>query len=333
MNRIAIRITVFIAFVLVGFGAWYYRKTHPDITPASISIGMESTAVNSLVYITENRKFFAANGLNVIIKDNYPSGAAAAEGMLKGEVDIATAAELSVVRHALANQPIRAFGSIDILMHMKLICRKDRGIMQVADLAGKKIGLPVRSAADFEMDRFLELNGMKKKQVSIADIQAPRALDAVVNGEVDAVVAWQPNVMKLEDLLGKNASVWPVQNGQPIYCVLVTTDGWASEHPQLMKRFLLALRQAEDYTFRHDGEAKAIVQQRFHYDDRYIATIWSEHRFILSLDQALILAMEDQARWMIDNGLTSEKQVPDFLHYVSMDGLESVKPEAVDIIH
>jgi len=42
--------------------------------------------------------------------------------------------------------------------------------------------------------------------------------------------------------------------------------------------------------------------------------------------------MEDEARWMIINNLTTEKQVPDFLDYIYMNGLEAVNPNAVDII-
>lgn len=59
---------------------------------------------------------------------------------------------------------------------------------------------------------------------------------------------------------------------------------------------------------------------------------WQVHQFSLSLDQSLITAMEDEARWMIKNNLTSEKQVPDFMNYVYVDGLKAVKPEAVNII-
>jgi len=61
-------------------------------------------------------------------------------------------------------------------------------------------------------------------------------------------------------------------------------------------------------------------------------TIWPEHQFSLSLDQSLIAAMEDEARWMIKNNLTREKEIPDFMKFIFMDGLEAVKPEAVNII-
>jgi hypothetical protein len=35
---------------------------------------------------------------------------------------------------------------------------------------------------------------------------------------------------------------------------------------------------------------------------------------------------------MINNNLTSQKQVPDFLDYIHTEGLEAVKPHAVNII-
>jgi len=63
-----------------------------------------------------------------------------------------------------------------------------------------------------------------------------------------------------------------------------------------------------------------------------VDTVWSQNQFSLSLDQALIVTMEDEARWMIANKLTSEKQVPDFLNYIYVDALKAVKPEAVNII-
>ena len=42
--------------------------------------------------------------------------------------------------------------------------------------------------------------------------------------------------------------------------------------------------------------------------------------------------MEDQARWMIENGSTPAKSVPDFLDYIHEYGLEGVKPSAGFII-
>jgi NitT/TauT family transport system substrate-binding protein len=64
-----------------------------------------------------------------------------------------------------------------------------------------------------------------------------------------------------------------------------------------------------------------------------MAAIWPQHQFSLTLDQGLVAAMEDEARWMIEHDLAPEENVPNFLDYIYIDGLEVVKPDAVNVIH
>jgi NitT/TauT family transport system substrate-binding protein len=61
-------------------------------------------------------------------------------------------------------------------------------------------------------------------------------------------------------------------------------------------------------------------------------TIWRENQFSLSLDQSLITAIENEARWMIKNKLTAEKSMPNFPDFISEDALKAIKPNAVNII-
>jgi NitT/TauT family transport system substrate-binding protein len=92
------------------------------------------------------------------------------------------------------------------------------------------------------------------------------------------------------------------------------------------------LAQAEEYAVNHPVEAAAILKQRLNLNDPHAKTVWLRNQISLSLDQSLISAMEDEARWMIKNNLTNNKQVPDFVNYVYTDGLKAIKPEAVNII-
>jgi NitT/TauT family transport system substrate-binding protein len=52
----------------------------------------------------------------------------------------------------------------------------------------------------------------------------------------------------------------------------------------------------------------------------------------LSFDQALLIVLEDEARWMIRNKLTGRKKVPNYLSYMKVEGLCRVNPQAVTII-
>ncbi len=66
-------------------------------------------------------------------------------------------------------------------------------------------------------------------------------------------------------------------------------------------------------------------------DMSHIEEVWRENHFSLTLDYSLIIAMNDEARWMIDNHLANGKTVPDFRDYICPEGLKAVKPQAVFI--
>ena len=102
--------------------------------------------------------------------------------------------------------------------------------------------------------------------------------------------------------------MWPAQSGQLGYSVMACRDNWTASNPELVNRFLKSLDQAERYFINHPKEAKAIVQKRLNYSDAYMATVLPDHQFALSLDQSLVLAMEDEGRWMINNNLTNAKR-------------------------
>jgi hypothetical protein len=54
--------------------------------------------------------------------------------------------------------------------------------------------------------------------------------------------------------------------------------------------------------------------------------------FELFLDQGLLLVMEDQARWMIQNRLTEQTKVPNYLDYIDPGPLLKADPKAVRLV-
>jgi NitT/TauT family transport system substrate-binding protein len=326
-------IVVVIAVLGAAFVLWlrapkgYSGKIEP------ITIGYPPFESVTLYCIAEDQHFFSRNSLNVTSR-KYDTGVASLGGILNGEVDIGVGiAEFPLVGKALQKERIRIIGNINKGEFIYLVGRKDRGIEKVSDLKGKRVGTTLRTVAHFHLGRFLNLHGMDIQDITLVDVKTPEEwVNAIVNGDIDAIATAQPYVNSIKERLGANAVVWSAQSSQPLYGLIISTDEWITKHPELVSRFLKSLAQAEEYAFRNPAEAKAIVQKRLNLDAAYMETVWSQNQFSLLLDQALILTMEDEARWMIENNLTREKQVPDFMNYIYLDGLKAVKPEAVNII-
>jgi len=333
LRTVHIAVIVILAAFLAGLGgvALLDHGVSPGQPALPLTVGMEPSQVNTLIYIADEQGYFAANGLNVTIRD-YPSGAAATEGLLLGESEIATATEFVLVGKALDRVPLRTFGSIDEFEQIYLVGRKDSGIMEVPDLKGKTIGISRKTAAEFYLGRFLELHGMNIREMNLEDVRPLQIVDALANGDVDAVVTWQPHVSTIQERMGDGVVAWPVQSGQPAFCIAICSGDWADGHPDEITRFIRALSEAQGYLVRNPEGSKAILSHHVNYSNDYVQQVWPEHHFFLSLDQALVSAMEDEARWEIRNNLTGAKTLPDFRENIYTGGLERVKPESVNII-
>jgi len=334
MNKKIIFLIIPVVIVVLGavFVLWPRVPKGYSDKRESITLATPLNESSALIYIAEDRHFFTGNGLNVTVRD-YDFGALALNGMLRGEADIALATEFPLVVKAFQKEKVCTIGSIGKFEFVYLIGRKDRGIEKISDLKGKRVGTARATIAEFYLGRYLNLHGMNREEIILVDLQkSGQLMDAIVSGNIDAIVTQQPYVASAGERLGANSVVWPVQSGQAMFSPIICRDEWITHHPELVNRLLNSLAQAEEYVMNHTVEAEAILQKRLNLKSSYAKTVWLRNQFSLSLDQSLILAMEDEARWMIKNNLTNEKQVPDFRNYIYLDGLKAVKPQAVNII-
>jgi len=331
MKKTVAAIAIIAAITLVGFGAWYFASSQPAYsgTPESITIGEFPYDAAALIYIAEGQGYFAKNGLNVTLRD-YDSSLSALNGLKNGETDFSVSSEYNIVGEVYKKRNISVIGNIDKFQTAYIVGRKDRGIVNVSDLVGKKIGVARGGLGEFYLGRFLDLHGMSMSDVTLVDLPPSLWVQAITNGSIDALMTGG-YIDQIKERLGNNAVLWPAQSSQEGYWVISCRGDWAASHPEQINRLLKSIAQAEEYTINHPDAASAIIQKRANYTDAYMATMWPKHQFALSLDQSLLLAMNDEGRWMIKNNLTTEKTLPYFRDYIYTKGLEVVKPESVNI--
>ena len=335
VNKKTITIATVLLIAVIIIGSFVYLNSQKLYNGQIESINVAYSPFESLTlfWVAENQNFFSQNGLNVTAH-KYDTGAGALAGVLNGEDDIVVGTtEFPLTANILNGAQIRTISSIAKSEFIYLVGRVDRGIHEVSDLKGKTIGTAFGTIAQFYLGRFLDLNGLSIQEVTIVDLKTPAEwVDAVANGSIDAVATAQPTAEVAKDELGDNAVFWSIQSSQPLYAQAIATDEWIMSHPEIVNRFLKSLFQAEDFIINHPADAKAIVKNQLNLTDAYIGKVWSQNQFSLSLDQSLLLTMQDEAIWLISNHLTNTTTVPNFINYVYEDGLKSVKPGAVNII-
>ena len=141
LKRVPVIILAFLAVVSCGFGLSACSSGSDSGKLETLTVAVVPTELNALFYVAEAQKLFAANGLQVTLKENYDSGASAAAGMLKGEANIALAAEFPIVRQVFNKKNIANFGTITKYENTYISWRTDSGIKTIHDLKGMKVGV------------------------------------------------------------------------------------------------------------------------------------------------------------------------------------------------
>jgi NitT/TauT family transport system substrate-binding protein len=267
----------------------------------------------AFILLAKEQGYFKEQGLDMTYKF-YPHGVGSLIALQKGEVELATAAEFPFVRQSLEGSHMRIIASIAQVDVLQLFARKDSGISQPADLKGKRVALIMGSQLEFCLDRFLV-------EKSILDHTA------------DAVVYREPMLSRLKAKFGDNWISWSVQNKQNVFWIIAGKDKYVSRHSQAIERFLRAIRKAEMFYLSDARKALDIIISKGNLDQELYERMQPTIEYKLTLEQALLIAMEDEARWHIENQYTETKEVPNYLDQIYFDALESVNPDAVGITH
>ncbi len=323
-SRRGIALGVLVALLAVAAG-YYFLLPQGKID--NLKLGAYDGDVGALEWIAKEKGFFDKVRLNVEIK-GYPSGNAAVEAMRKGEVEVATAADLVVAKRSLTEPDLRVLADICRYWNKGLVARKDRGIASPQDLKGKRIGVPATSSAEHNLVVFLALQGLTTNDVTVVDL-APKALvEQMASGGIDAGLVWQPHVATIEKQLGDNA-VKIMDGGTEAHLLILTLKGTLPGQSEAMRKLLKGLIMAEEWVRDNPADAKTYLVERFKLDRGYIDNLWPRMQLTVSLPQEILEAMDSEARWLAK--ASNSDATPNYAETIHSAVLASVKPSAVSV--
>lgn len=90
---------------------------------------------------------------------------------------------------------------------------------------------------------------------------------------------------------------------------------------------------ANNYIHDHPLATLDLLGKATNVDGATIAKYFDSEDYAVGLDQALLLALENQARWVMHRGFVAPRSMPNFLTAIKYRDLEAVKPVAVTIVH
>lgn len=323
------------ALLYVGY-LWSNRR--PVHSPAAVleqvTFATNTKYVGTCPIIAAQEKgYFANEGIRVVVQ-GYSSGKASMDAVLQGQANLGTVADIPIMFAGINSRPIAVIGTIfKTEKDHGIVGRRDKGVVTPASLKGKRIGVTMSTSGHFTLDAFLNRQKLSAAEVTMRNFKPEEFAKALEQDDVDAVATWEPFLDSLLTQLGSNGVVF---YGQDVYESLYNVVGmrdYIVTRPDTIKKVLRALAQGVRFCSDTPDAARDLIAATIKTDARYLKASWPSYKFAMALDQGLILALEDEARWAIKNKLTSRTDIPNYLNYIYLDGLEAVMPTAVTVVH
>ena len=151
-----------------------------------------------------------------------------------------------------------------------LVVRNDSGIQKAEDFHGKRIASPqMGNTQDVALRAWLKSNGLKTNDkggdVQVIPIANPDQMTLFLKKEIDGAWAPEPWASRLiREANGRlfldERTLWP--NGQFITAHLIVSTRFLKEHPDLVKKWLVAHVELTDWINGHLPEAKQLLNQQ-----------------------------------------------------------------------
>ena len=301
--------------------------------PDKVTIAYVTTSTGYLLFdIACAKDYFTAEGLDVTLQPHL-FGKIALDAMIEGKADMATSANTPIMFAAMAGKKLGILAVVETAnKNTGLIARRDRGIVKPADLRGKTIGMTKGTVGDFFLEVLLMKHGIERNRVKIIDLTPDKMGAALAAGQVDAVAAWHPMLIRIQkDLKDNGITFYAETSLTDMYCLTAGQD-FIKQHPETIRKVLRALIKAEEFANKNPAESQRLVAEFLKMDKALLSEVWDIYHLRVTLDQALLVDLEEQTRWAIKNRSTQRRDMPNYLDFIDVDNLRAVKPEAVRII-
>lgn len=188
---------------------------------------------------------------------NFKSGKDVNTALAAGSVDITQLGTAPVALGISTDVDYEVIGIGDIIGKAEtLVAKNSSGVNSVADLKGKKIGVPFASTSHYSLLNALKLAGVSENDVQILDLQPNDIFAAWQRGDIDAAYIWYPVLSKLlEDGKAITDSGELAGKGVLTADLIVARTDYAKQHPDVVKKFIKTQLKANDVILQHPDTA------------------------------------------------------------------------------
>lgn len=199
-------------------------------------------------YAQEMKEIEKQTGYKVSFRQ-FAGGGDVIRAMASGQIAIGEAGTSPIASAISQGLDVELFWILDDINAAEaLVARNGSHVNSIADLKGKRVGVPFVSTTHYHTLVALEQAKVNIKDVKIMNMRPPEVAAAWERGDIDATFIWDPVLAKLKQsgkvlvTSGKIAA----DTGKSTFDGMIANKKFARENPDFMVKFVKILATADD---------------------------------------------------------------------------------------
>ncbi len=268
---------------------------------------------------------------------SFGSGSDAVAALMRGDAEFALGATTPVALALMGEMGGNSHRPV-VLASLALSNRSHRivvlpgtGINRPEDFEGRRVGVMMGTSSHFGWVHFSRYHGLDDSLVELVDLPASAMAEAMLNGQIDAAVIWDPWDVELSRASGETLVEFPLNAIYTVNWLLLANRQLAITKPKLLER---VLRGYQDAIARMDSRSDETLKLLARLSDtdvdgflvRSEGLLWR-----LGMNWSVLVSLGAQFDWLTSRSDLVQHSLPSPSEYLFGEPLRQLSPRLVTV--
>jgi NitT/TauT family transport system substrate-binding protein len=277
-------------------------------TPVTFQLNWAAGGPNAGFAAALGEGYYKQAGLDVTIVQGNGSGNTA-QLVASGRAQLAYADAVAVSQLIAKGAPMRIVATVYQSNPNEVSALQKTGIKSLANLKGKKVGVPAGSSQAPMLPLFLRANGLQESDMTMINMPLASMVPALLQGQVDAILGSMDAYQIQLEQQGAKLDNFPfADNGVPtVSTSIFAANGFIKDNPEVLRKFIAA--SLKGWSFALDNPEKTIQHLKTVFPDMNVKFATAELAAITPLlcsGGAKSVGKAEDAHWARTQQLLSE---------------------------
>ena len=252
------------------------KKADPPSQKISVTFGGPQN-ISLVVLIARKQGFFDRHGIAATYQP-LQNGKIVFDAVAAGQINVGLLVDANLAFLGFeGTRGVTTIGTVMTKTDDAIVARADRGIRKPADLAGRRIAYLPGTSSNALLRLYQQRHSIDLSRATLTPLSPPAMQAALVNGDVDAISAWQPFRFNAAKTLGAKAVTFNNDGAYKARIYLAVRGADVAAKSDAYERVLAALRDAVAHARANPDETINYLAGELGVEAAALRSSWGEY--------------------------------------------------------